>query len=127
MKKIDATVLRETVYIASVTLILSIMLQSAFLIIGKWSLSLLLGNILGFLAAIGNFFLLGLTVQTAVTKEEKEAKELMKLSQIARMFLLFTVALVGYLIPIFNTVTVVVPYLFPRIAIAIRPLISKMR
>ena len=127
MKKIDATVLRETVYIAGVTLILSIMLQSAFLIIGKWSLSLLLGNILGFSAAVGNFFLLGLTVQNAVTKEEKEAKELMKLSQIARMFLLFTVALVGYLIPIFNTVTVVLPYLFPRIAIAIRPLISKMR
>jgi len=76
MKKIDATVLKETGFIAAFTLILSLLMQSVFLIIGKWDYTVLLGNLLGYLAAVGNFFLLGLTVQSAVEKEEKEAKSL---------------------------------------------------
>ena len=58
MKKIDATVLRETRYIAVVTLILSVLMESVFLILGKWDVSVLLGNIWGALGAICNFLLM---------------------------------------------------------------------
>lgn len=84
-----------------------------------------MGNLLGIVAAVGNFFLMGLTVQSAVTKEEKEAKKLIKLSQSGRLFLLFVIALVGYLVPIFNIIAVVIPFIFPRIAVALRPVFIK--
>lgn len=125
MKKIDATVIRETCYIAAITVILSMLMQAVFLIIGKWSYTVLLGNLLGLVAAVGNFFVMGLTVQAAVLKEEKDAKNLMKLSQTGRLFALFVTALIGYLVPVFNTVSVIVPYLFPRIAVALRPIFIK--
>ena len=125
MKKIDATVLKETVYIAIGTFILSLLMQSVFLIIGKWEYTVLLGNLLGYIAAVGNFFLLGLTVQLAVEKSKKDAKSLMKLSQTARLMLMFIIAVIGYTVPVFNIIAVVITFLFPRIAIAARPVFMK--
>lgn len=125
MKKIDPVVLKEVKYIAVFTLILSALMQAVFLIIGKWNYTVLLGNILGAVAAIGNFLLMGITVQNAVTKDEKDAKSLMKLSQSGRMLLLFVVALVGHLLPWFNTLSLVLTYIFPRFAIMLRPFFGK--
>lgn len=125
MKKIDSTVLRETRYIAAFVLIFSLLMQSVFLIAGLWNYKVLLGNILGFAAAVGNFLLMGITIQSAVEKEEKDAKNLIKLSQSMRLLMMFGIALIGYLIPVFDTVAVIIPYLFPRIAIALKPLFMK--
>ena len=58
MLKVDKTVLKETKYIAAVTVILSVLLQAVFLIIHKWNYTVLLGNVLGAAAATGNFFLI---------------------------------------------------------------------
>ncbi len=125
MKKIDPVVSRETIYIALSSFILSLLLQAVFLIIGKWNYTILLGNILGYIAAVGNFLIMGLSVQKAVTMEEKDAKARMKVSQSFRMLFLFIIAVVGYAVPVFNTITVVIPFLFPRVAIALRPIFSK--
>ena len=125
MKKVDAVVLQETYYIATVTAILSLLIQSVFLVISRWDYTVLLGNILGILASVGNFFLMGLTVQSAVTKEPDEAKKLVKMSQSLRFFGLLVVALIAYIIPIFNVITFAIPLLFPRIAISLRPMIIK--
>ncbi len=125
MKKIDATVLKETGYIAVVTLILSVLMQSVFLVVGKWDVTVLLGNLLGGVAAIGNFFLMGLTVQSALGLEVKEAKNRMKLSQMLRTLLLFGIAVVGYVVSVFNLLAVIIPYLFPRIAVALRAVSAK--
>ncbi len=124
MKKIDKTVLKETGFIAVVSLILSVLMQADFLIIQKWDYTVLCGNVLGCLACVGNFLLMGVTVQNAVLKEEKDAKSMMKLSQMLRNLLLFLVALLGHLLPVFNLIAVVIPFLFPRIAVSFRPLIK---
>ncbi len=125
MKKIDSTVLKETRYIAAFVFIFSLLMQSVFLIAGLWTYKVLLGNILGFVAAVGNFLLMGITVQSAVEKEEKDAKNLIKLSQSLRLLMMFAIALIGYLIPVFNIIAVIIPYLFPRFAIALKPLFMK--
>ncbi len=127
MKKIDATVKKETTYIFAVTVIFSILMQSVFLIIGKWDYTVLLGNLLGITAAVGNFFVMGINIQSALEREEKEAKNLIKLSQTLRMLALFVIAMIGYLAAVFNIVAVIIPYLFPRFAIALRPLFIKER
>jgi len=127
VKKIDPTVLKETGYIATMVFIFSLALQSVFLIIGKWDYTVLLGNLLGFVAAVGNFFLMGLSVQSALGKEEKDAKSTMKLSQSLRLLLLFVIGVIGYIAPVFNILAVLIPFLFPRIAVALRPLFMKKR
>lgn len=125
MEKIDKVVLKETRYIAVVTIILSVLMQSVFLVIGKWTIAHLLGNVLGAFAAVLNFFLMGITVQKAVVKEEKEAKDLMKVSQTLRLFMMFFFALIGYFVPVFNLLAVIIPYLFPRIGVMVRAFIVK--
>lgn len=125
MKKIDSTILKETLYIFAVTLIFSALMQSVFLVIGKWNYTILLGNLLGLCGGVGNFFLMGLTVQSALNKTEDDAKKLMKVSQSLRMLMLFVVAIVGHLAPCFSLIAVVIPLIFPRIAIALRPVFMK--
>lgn len=126
MKKIDKVVIKETIYIALSVLVLSMLLQGVFLIINKWDITVLYGNLLSGVAAILNFFVMGLTVQSCVGKDEKQTRQTMKASNAMRMLGLFVVGLVGLLLPVFNTITVIIPLFFPRIAINFRPLFSKI-
>ena len=125
MKKIDKIVIRETLYITKVTIVLCILLQAVFLVIGKWNYTYLLGTLLGGAVAVSNFLLMGITVQKAVEKDEQDAKKLVKSSQSARFAMLVVVAVIGYVIPVFNIIALIIPYLFPRIAVALRPFIIK--
>lgn len=121
MAKIDETVKKETGYIALWVLIFSLLMQAVFLLLRRWDYTVLLGNLLSGALGICNFLLMGLAVQSAVNKEEKEAKETMRASQSLRTLLLFVVVAIGVLLDCFNTVAVIIPLFFPRIAIAIRP------
>lgn len=128
MKKIDNAIKQESLYILYVSIILSVLMQSVFLIIGKWHYLLVLGNLYGIVASVGNFFLMGLTVQSAIEKDRDDAKKQIKLSQSLRLLMMFALAAVAYLIfrkNIYAFIAAVLPYLFPRIAIALRPLIKK--
>ena len=128
MKKIDETVLKETRYVALWVLILSLLMQAVFLVIyQRFDYTVLLGNLLSALAGILNFFLMGLTVQKALTKDEKEAKTTMKLSMLYRFFILIAVAVMGALIPCFNVWAVLIALFFPRIGILFRPLFDKKK
>lgn len=117
--------LKETAYIAAWVLILSCVMQAIFLIIGKWDYTVLLGNILSGSAVVLNFFLMGITIQKAVDMEEKDAAKAMKASQSLRMFLIFIVAVVGILAPCFSIWTTLIPFFFPRIAVALRSFFYK--
>ena len=125
MAKIDPTVKKETLYIALFVIVFSMAMEAVFLIIGKWDITVLFGNLLGGSFAVLNFFLMGLTLQSALKKDSNEAAASMKLSQTYRLFMLLIVAGVGVLIPVFNAVATIVPLFFPRIAIALRPLIDR--
>ena len=127
MQKIDKTVLKETVYIASFALIFSLLLQAAFLILHKWNYTVLLGNLLGYTAAVLNFFLMGLTVQKAVNLDEDGAKNKVKMSQSLRMFMLIGFAALAMIFKCFNVAAFAVPLLFPRIAIMFRPMLDKKK
>ena len=120
MKKLDATVKKETLYIAAWTLILSAVMESVFLIAGLWKIDVLFGNLLSALCAVLNFLLMGITVQNAVEKDEKDAASLMRFSQSMRMFMQLGVGALGVLF--FDPIAAIVPLFFPRIAVSFRPL-----
>ncbi len=127
MKGIDPTVRRETLYIAAWTLLLTALMEAVFLILSRWTLPVLWGGLFGAFAAVLNFFLMGLTVQKAVGKEEKDAANLMRLSQMGRMLLLVAVGLLAALIPFFDLIAALIPLFFPRIAVAVRPLFERKK
>ena len=125
LKKVDATVRRETLYIAASVGIMSALMQAVFLVARQWDYTVLLGNLLGGAAAVGNFFLMGLTVQGALDKEEKDAAAAMKLSQQLRLLMMLVVAVLGGVLPCFHLLAVIIPYFFPRVAVALRPVIGR--
>lgn len=121
MAKIDGVVAKETRYIAGITIILSILMEAVFLIIGMWSYKVLIGNLLGAAVAVANFLLMGITVQNAVQKDEKDAASLMKVSQMLRNLMLLITALLAFLLPFINPAAAIIPLFFPRIAIFLIP------
>ncbi len=126
MKKLDRTVVREGIFIACGVFILSIIMQLVFVLLKKWDYTVLFGNLLSGLVAVLNFLLLGITVQNAVGKEEKQIRDEIRLSHLLRMFLIAAGLIVGIVLPCFNLIAAILPYAFPRIAIAFRPLFTKI-
>ncbi len=128
LKKLDKEIVREIKYISAWIVIFSALMQSVFLIIGKWDYTVLLGNLLSASVGILNFYLLALTVTKAVSSEDdKYRKNLMKLSQGLRFLMLLGVAILGATLPCFHLIATLIPILFPRLAILIRPLIIKTK
>ena len=123
--KIDEVVKKETIYIAAIVGLLSVLLQAVFLILSKWDYTVLLGTILSSAAGILNFLLLGITVQKAVLKDEKAAKKTMEVSRLYRMLFMVVVVLIGVNVPVFSIWAVVISLFFPRIAIALKPVLDK--
>ena len=123
--KIDNVVKKETKYIIIWVCLLSILMQSIFLVTGFWDISVLLGNILGAFVAVLNFFLMGLAIQSAVQKSEEDAKKSMSVSSSYRKLMIIVFVIIGIVVPFFNIWAVIIPLFFPRIAIAVRPLVDK--
>ncbi len=123
--KVDETVKRETLYVLSCVLALSVVMELIFLVSGHWDYTVLLGNLLSASVAVLNFFLMGITVQAAVKLDEKEARDKMKTSMTLRTMLLFAAIAIGVAAPCFNIIAAVVPFFFVRIAVALRQFILK--
>lgn len=162
LMRIQPAVKQETQKIAGGTLILSAVMILVFVLIGEFDLTVIWGTLLGCAAAIGNFFLLGLSVQQAAEKmngvkmesyaekdareeaqetdpdqkedgsaeeapEIRQAKRSMQTSYTLRMLLLGITAVIGITAPIFHSVAVLVPLLFPQVVIRLTTLIQTRR
>lgn len=126
MKKTDPVVRKETIYITVWTVVMSLFIHSVYLILKRWDYTVLTGNILGIVLAVLNFFLLGRTVQSALSKEGKDAQNAMKVSQMLRyLMVIVAIALAAVFKQHISVIAAAVPLIFPRIAIAFRPLFNK--
>lgn len=113
-RNVDETVMKSTRYIAVVVLIGSLLMQAVFLIIGKWDITVLWGNLLGAAAAVANFFIMALTVQRALAAGDKDhANKSTQLSRSMRMLMMLVVCVIGHLAPCFNLFAVAIPLAFP--------------
>ena len=128
MPKLDPAVKKETGYIAFWVILLSVLMEAVFLVIRKWDLSVLLGNLGGAAAAVGSFFLLAVTVSRAVSSgKPEEAAKRVKASAGLRMIGMGGIC--ALLIGVFHTnvYATVIPLLFPRIGLLFRPMIDRKR
>ncbi len=123
MNKIDPVVRRETRFVALSVLAASLLIQGVCLLAGWWSLSVLLGNVLGAVTAVGNFLLMGLMIQKAVTQDKKAATNTVRLSQGLRLLMQGVILVLGALF--LNIWTTAIPLLVPRAAITLRQWVIK--
>ena len=146
--KVQPAVQAETKKMALGVGVLTVLMVAVFLILRQFDYTVLLGAALGACAAVGNFFLMALTVQKVTDgmpvlpkqepekdgeaeEEEKEqplseeaarAGKKMQLSFLLRMLMLGAVAVLAITAPIFHPWAALLPMLFPRIVIALRSL-----
>ncbi len=128
MSGMDPAVRKETGYIALWVILLSVMMEAVFLIIRKWDLSVLLGNLGSAAAATLNFFLLAWTVSKALDKEQpKQAAQRVRATASLRLIGLGAVCALLIGVAHTNVYATLIPLLFPRIALAFRPMKDRNR
>lgn len=149
--KVQETIRRETSKIGIGTVILTGVMLLIFALLGKMDYTVILGALLGCVVAVLDFFLLGLTVQSAAelqatvptaprseddeeqqpveTEEQravsKQIRQKMQMSQMGRMLMMVVCGGLGALAPCFNLIATVLPLLFPKTVIYARTLLEK--
>ena len=118
--QLDPVTKKETAFVATWVVAGGLLAQGICLILGWWSLPVLLGGILGSLTAVGNFLLMCLMVQKAVTQTQKQAKNTVQLSQGLRLIMQGLILVLAAAVPVFNIWTAAIPLLIPRIAVSFR-------
>lgn len=126
----DPAVRKETGYIAVWVILLSLVMEAVFLLLRKWDLSVLFGNIGGAAVAVGNFFLMALIATRAVDRAVKNGKPeeaMTRVKATAMVRLLGCALLCVILIAVFktNVYATLIPMLFPRIGIMFWPKFNK--
>ena len=124
----DPAVKKETGYIAIWVVLLSLVMEAVFLLVRKWNLSVLFGNLGGAAIAIGSFFLMALTVARALEKgKPEEAAAKVKATAMVRLAGCALLCVLLIAVCKTNIYATVIPLLFPRVGIAFRPLIDRKR
>lgn len=129
MKAVD-TIKTETLYLICGMTVLSALMEAIYLILGKWSIYVLLGNMVGAGISVFNFYLMALTVKRALNEDAEDAKKRMKMSQQLRLLMVFVVVIVAASLTVFDLIpedevsayiiALILPLLFNRFIIAIR-------
>ncbi|MBQ9132253.1 MAG: hypothetical protein IJX62_07275 [Clostridia bacterium] len=122
MQTSDPSLLKEIKYIAGWCLILVALLQGTLLTVGLWAPDILLGSLLGLIAALLNLVAMAYTLQRAAGRGQETAGRILKASSALRRLLLFVICLVGGAMPCFRWWAVPIPLFFPRLAVTLRTL-----
>lgn len=121
--KLNPSVKKEAGHIALGVLIGDAIMIAVFALLKRLDYTVFLGAALGSAAAIGNFLLMGLAVQKAMDDPDR-AKAIVQGSYGKRMLGMVAVMVVGLLVPWFNGIAVLVPFLLPGITIHVMRLLG---
>ena len=111
-------VLRETAFVAIGEAVCVALMCGIYAFIGKFSLSVVLGGLVGLLVAAGNFFALAVVATLASEKaaagDSLGGQKLMKSSYPIRLFAMAGVLILSARSGAFDVIALVVPLLFVR-------------
>ena len=124
--KISESIKKETLFLAVVEIILTAIMFAVFLIFKKFSVSVLLGGIIGSVLVLLNFFVMCLSIQKATGVDDvKTSKNIMRASQALRTLALLALFAVCLAVLKTNVISTLVPVIFPRISVFIRQIMLK--
>lgn len=130
--KPDNAVRRETARVAIGVFLMVALMLLVYVLMGKFSVNVLLGGLYTGALTVANFFIMGMTVQGVTNRaaeRERDEQELaqfsmemqnrMKLSYNMRMIALFALLVVGIALFKFDPLATILPVVFPTIVIRV--------
>jgi len=140
--RLQPAVIQETKKIALGTGILSLLMIAVFVVLKQFDYTVILGTLLGNVMAVGNFFLLALSVQKAaesmkgvnlpplpepqegeegqeppLSPEAKQASQRVRVFYGLRLLGIGVIAIIAISLPCFHSIASLIPLLFPRLVI----------
>lgn len=117
-EKPQQSIVKETKRIAVGTVIMLIVMLAVYAVLGKFTIGVLLGGLLGSAYAIFNFFMLGMTLQKAASMTDQQMAHMkVRSSYSTRMIGMLILAVVAFALPFVEGIPCLIALLFPRATI----------
>lgn len=117
-EKPQQSIVKETKRIAVGTVIMLVVMLAVYAVLGKFTVGVLLGGLLGSAYAIFNFFMLGMTLQKAASMTDQQMAHMkVRSSYSARMIGMLVLAVVAFALPFIEGIPCLIALLFPRATI----------
>lgn len=116
-EKPQQSIVKETKRIAVGTVIMLVVMLAVYAVLGKFTVGVLLGGLLGSAYAIFNFFMLGMTLQKAASMTDQQMAHMkVRSSYSTRMIGMLILAVVAFALPFVEGI----PCLIARFFAALR-------
>ena len=117
-EKPQQSIVKETKRIAVGTVIMLVVMLAVYAVLGKFTVGVLLGGLLGSAYAIFNFFLLGMTLQKSASMTDQQMAHMkVRSSYSTRMIGMLILAVVAFALPFVEGIPCLIALLFPRATI----------
>ena len=117
-EKPQQSIVKETKRIAVGTVIMLVMMLAVYAVLGKFTVGVLIGGLLGSAYAIFNFFMLGMTLQKAASMTDQQMAHMkVRSSYSTRMIGMLILAVVAFALPFVEGIPCLIALLFPRATI----------
>ena len=117
-EKPQQSIVKETKRIAVGTVIMLVVMLAVYAVLGKFTVGVLLGGLLGSAYAIFNFFMLGMTLQKAASMIDQQMAHMkVRSSYSTRMIGMLILAVVAFALPFVEGIPCLIALLFPRATI----------
>ena len=117
-EKPQQSIVKETKRIAVGTVIRLVVMLAVYAVLGKFTVGVLLGGLLGSAYAIFNFFMLGMTLQKAASMTDQQMAHMkVRSSYSTRMIGMLILAVVAFALPFVEGIPCLIALLFPRATI----------
>ena len=115
--KESSAVRRETLRVAGGMLVLSLFMEACWWLLGWWKITVLLGNVLGGVIGVLNFFLMGKMAQQVRGKKPEEAEGMIRKSLRLRNLMQLAALMAAGIVPLFDVFATILAILFPKIIV----------
>ena len=117
-EKPQQSIVKETKRIGVGTVIMLAVMLAVYAVLGKFTVGVLLGGLLGSAYAIFNFFMLGMTLQKAASMTDQQMAHMkVRSSYSTRMIGMLILAVVAFALPFVEGIPCLIALLFPRATI----------
>ena len=117
-EKPQQSIVKETKRIGVGTVIMLVVMLAVYAVLGKFTVGVLLGGLLGSAYAIFNFFMLGMTLQKAASMTDQQMAHMkVRSSYSTRMIGMLVLAVVAFALPVIEGIPCLIALLFPRTTI----------
>ena len=128
--KLNKAIRRELAFVAAGLAAGDVLICAVFALLHKFDYTVPLGAVWGSAFALLNVYLLGLRVQRVADSEDtdkKIAQNRLRSSYFGRMMLMVFAIVVGVIVPFFNYISTLIPFLIPQPVMMLRRAIVTAR